>query len=137
MKTILAVLAAAMLSGCAWNMTLMPRDSGKVYTGQMTGNGMGSGQVTVNIDGVTCSGPAQRVASNDTFGFMNTYGRSSRGGSMTATSTYFAEGDKVVKALMSCGNGRGLRCELVGRSSGGGGICVDDTGRVYDVIASQ
>ena len=129
-----AFLVAALLAGCAWQMSLMPRDSGKVYSGSVSGNGMGSGTATVTIEGVTFTGPAVRTASNDSFGFANTYGSNSRGTFARSTSTMFIEGDKYVKAMLSSSDGKGLRCDLVGRAHGGGGICVDDTGRVYDVV---
>lgn len=90
--------------------------------------------MTVDIAGTTYTGPAVRVASNDTFGFATSYGFNNHGGAATALGTSYTEGDKAVKALMSSADGHGLRCDLVGRLSGGGGICVDDVGKVYDVL---
>ncbi|MCA8326100.1 hypothetical protein [Burkholderia cepacia] len=125
---------AFLLSACSMNATLMSRDSGRTYTGELNGNGMGSGTMTVTIDGTTFTGPAVRVASNDTFGLASAYGFNNRGGSATALATSFSEGDKRAKALLSSADGHGLRCDLVGRDGTGGGICVDDAQKVYDVV---
>ena len=51
--------------------------------------------------------------------------------------TTVTTGDNLVKAILSCSDGRGLRCELTGRDSNVGSICVDDSGKVYDVIAAR
>jgi hypothetical protein len=115
-------------------MTLMPRDSGRMYFGEFIGNGMGVAKASLNIDGITYAGTAVRVSSNDTFGFMSAYGSNNRGVTSSSFGTYFAEGDRYVKAILSSSDGRGLRCDLVGRNHGGGGICVDDNNKVYDVI---
>jgi hypothetical protein len=133
-KIAIAAALVCALSSCAWDMTLMPRDSGQTYSGTFKGNGMGVGSITVTIDGVTYTGPAVRVASNDTFGFANMAASNNRGLVTTGTGTFFAEGDKYVKAILSAPNGHGLRCDLVGRSHGGGGICVGDDQRVYDAV---
>lgn len=127
-------IATAALCGCAFSVTLMPRDSGKTYTGEMVGNGTGSGTMTVKLDGdETCTGPVARVASNETFGFANTYA-TVRGKPVNAFTTMATTGDVSLKAIMSCTSGKGLRCDLTGRG-GGGGICVDDTGKIYDALA--
>lgn len=135
-KAVLCALLAApfILGACSFNATLMARDSGHVYHGELDGNGMGAGTMTVDLGGTVYQGPAVRVASNDTFGFASTYGFNNHAGSATSFGSFFAEGDKTVKALMSSPDGRGLRCDIVGRSHGGGGICVDDGGKVYDVV---
>lgn len=137
MKKTFATIAASvlLLSGCAFNVTLMPRDSGKTYTGEMIGNGTGSGTMTVKLDGdEICTGPVARVASNETFGFANTYATNSRGKQANAFTTVATSGDVTLKAILSCTSGKGLRCDLTGRG-GGGGICADDSGKIYDALA--
>lgn len=129
-----AAAVALLMSGCAYNMTLMPRDSGKVYTGEMQGNGAGSGTLTLTIDGDKCTGPVARVASNQTFGFANTYATNGAR-SANAFTTMASSGDATLKAILSCSNGKGLRCDLTGQGASGGGICVDDAGKVYDALA--
>lgn len=135
MRLCVAVAATIALAGCAYNVTLMPRDSGQTFTGELQGGGGGSGTMTVRLNGVTCTGPAARVASNQSFGFINTYGRNSAGMTATRTSTVSVDGDATVKAILSCTNSTGLRCEMTGRGATGGGICLDDSGRVFDILA--
>lgn len=134
LSTVILALALA-ISGCAYNLTLMPRDSGKMYQGEMKGDGTGSGTLTVQIDGDTCTGLVARVASNQTFGFANTYGANNQGTRANAFTTTSSFGDVAVKGILSCQSGKGIRCDMTGQGSSGGGICVDDAGKVYDVIA--
>jgi hypothetical protein len=135
-RSVVAIIGVccAALSACTFDATLMARDSGRTYKGELSGGAAGSGTMTVTIDGTTYSGPAARVASNDTFGFASAYGWNSHGGTSTALGTSYTAGDVTVKALLSSPDGRGLRCDLVGRYPTGGGICVDDDKHVYDVI---
>lgn len=124
----------ALLAGCAaFNVTLMPRDSGKTYSGEMEGRG-GRGTMTMAMDGVSCTGPVAKVGSNETFGLINSFGTNSRGGFSSGLSTITTTGDVHLKAILSCSDGSGLRCDLTGRGSGGG-VCVDDKGRVFDALA--
>lgn len=116
---------------------MMPRDSGKVYMGEVKGNGFGSGTITVVMDGVTYSGPGVRVTSNETFGFGQAYGFGSKN-TLAVTGTSFSDGGTtMVKAILSSPTGKGLRCDLSTTGSGGGGICVDDQQRVYDAIITR
>jgi len=130
-------VSMVLLSACAqnWQLTMMPRNSGKVYTGTAHGDGFGGGTVKVIIDGVSYEGPAMRTSSNDTFGFFQTYG--SRGQSSFGT-TESVGGSITVKAILSSPDSRGLRCDLVGDGMGHlGGICLDDRSNIYDVLASR
>ena len=55
----LAALAAALaLAGCAtsYQLSLMPRDRGVIYTGTAEDNGSGEGPIAVTIEGKTYSG---------------------------------------------------------------------------------
>ena len=134
MKKIASMIAALALYGCAYNVTLMPRDSGKTYSGELNSSGTGSGTMSVNLDGTTCSGPVAKVASGETFGFANTYGQVG-GKPVSAFSTMTSSGDVTVKAILSCTNGSGLRCDITGRGASAGGLCLDDKGKVYDILA--
>ena len=42
-------------------------------------------------------------------------------------------GGGAAKALLTASDGTGLRCDLRGTRSGGGGECRDDKGKEYDV----
>lgn len=123
---------AALLSGCSMNVTLMPRDSGSVYRGELTSSGNGSGSMKVDLAGRSCTGPASRVASGESVGVISTFG-----GRGAGVGTVVSSGDARVMALLTCSDGTGLRCEFTGRDGQGGGVCVDDARRVYDVLISQ
>lgn len=135
-KLILCASVCAALTGCAYNLTLMPRDSGKTYSGTLESNGTGGGTMQLQLDNDTCSGPVARVASNESFGFANTYGFNNRGTTANSFTTGYKSGDVSVKALLTCSSGHGIRCDLTGRGTSGGGICVDDAGHVFDVLAT-
>lgn len=129
-----AIAASLFLTACTGQVVLMPRDSGKTYSGVMKSNGMGSGTISVTIDGAVFSGPIVRVGSNETFGFASAYEATNKGGTSAGFGTFASEGDRFAKAILSDGNGHGLRCDMRGQSHGGGGICVDDNGKVYDIL---
>lgn len=130
----LIIVVVTSLAGCAYNVTLMPRDSGRTFTGELHSDGGGSGTMSVMLDDGLCTGPAARVASNQSFGFANTYGSNTRGQFASAFSTISIAGDTTVKAILSCAGGSGLRCDMTGRDATAGGVCVDDKGRVFDVL---
>ncbi|MBB4196281.1 hypothetical protein GGD83_000052 [Rhodoblastus sphagnicola] len=46
-------------------------------------------------------------------------------------------GDATVKALLSCPNGKGIRCVLKGRDLHGGGECSTDDGQAFDIIVTS
>lgn len=136
---IILVLLAYLLAGCSttMNVTLMQRDSGNVHRGFLNGDGSGSGSMSVDFGERNCSGPAARASSNETFEVASVYGTTNRGNNVSGTATSFKAGDTTVKALLSCSDGKGLRCELTGRNLSGTGICVDDSGKVFDVVVTR
>lgn len=131
------IMLAGLASGCAstMNVSMMARDSGTSYTGEIKANGTGGGVMNISIGSDTCMGPVARVASNESLGFASMYGTSGRSAPSIVSGMSVTTGDTLVKAILSCSNGKGLRCELTGRDSHGGGICVDDAGKIFDVIA--
>jgi len=134
MRKAVLILAALVLSGCAGYVKMMPRDSGKVYSGTVQGSATGAGTMTIDIDGQTYTGPVIRTGSDDSFGFMQQYGK--RG--LVSTGTMASVGSTAsIKAILSSPAGRGLRCEFTSDGSGGGGVCVDDQGRVLDAIVGR
>lgn len=134
MIRVATALSALLLAGCSMTVTMMPRDSGRHYTGQVTGAGGGSGTMSVALDGASCTGPLVTVASNETFGFFNAFGSNTRGVAASSFGSGYMAGDRFAKGILSCTDGSGLRCDVSGRMGKGGGICVDDRGRVYDVV---
>jgi hypothetical protein len=139
MKIMITSLAALALAGCAttYQMNLMPRDSGRMYTGLATDNGSGEGRVSVEVDGKSFSGTW--VAT--TPGRTNAYvmgglgfgrGRFGFGGFGTSVTMDNPDGTRS-KALLTAQDGSGLRCDLRMGNPFGGGVCRDDRGREYDV----
>lgn len=137
MRLTSALLLAAALTGCTpMKVQMMGRTGGPIHTGSLDPSGGGGGSMTVNLNGKTCTGLAQRVASNDQFGISTMYG-SSGTRTFTGTGTTYIEGDTFVKALLQCEGGGALRCDLSGRSGSGGGTCADNQNQVYDVIFAR
>lgn len=135
MKKTVSVLAAVLaLSGCAGYVQMMPRDSGKVYSGTVQGSATGAGTMTIDIDGQQFTGPVIRTGSSDSFGFIQQYGKRGMMGTGTMASV---GGTATIKAILSSPAGRGLRCEFTSDGSGGGGVCVDDQGRVLDALVGR
>ena len=112
-------------------MQVMARDGGTIYRGNVQGNGFGSGTMSVVLGDRSCSGSFARGASSDSFGFFQAYGK---GGAISTGTTQSFGGTATVKALMSCSDGTGLRCDFVGGGGTGTGICVDSKEHVYDVL---
>ena len=130
----LLIAIVATLAGCAGYVQMMPRDSGKVYAGTVQGSATGAGTMTIAIDGEQFTGPVVRTGSSDGFGFIQQYGTKT---GVTTGTVVSAGGTATVKAILSSPAGRGLRCEFTSDGSGGGGICVDDKGRVLDAIVGR
>ena len=111
---------------------MMPRESEKIYSGTVNGNGAGSGIMAITIDDEAYTGPVVRTSSGDSFGFVQQYG--SKGSSFGTVVS--SGGTANVKAMLASPSGRGLRWELTSTGTSGGGICVDDKSRVYDAIVT-
>jgi hypothetical protein len=144
MKSALALAAAAaLLGGCAtsYNLTLMPRDSGKLYAGVMDNVGGSEGRVSVTIDDKIYEGTWVTVVSDRSTGFVTgfgvgggRYGRGWGGWGLGGSVTMDNPEGGLATALLQARDGAGLRCEFRGPSYGtGGGRCRDDRGREYDV----
>lgn len=128
------LLLCIVLAGCSAQVQMMPRDSGKIYTGQVTGSGLGAANMTITIEGETYAGKVVRTASNDNFGLIQQFGRNGSSFSTVVTSN----GSANLKAILSSQNSRGLRCDLISNgNNGGGGVCIDDQSRIFDVIVTR
>lgn len=135
MKLVLVAAVAALVSGCAFQVTMMPRDSGTVYSGEMHSSGGGRGTMTVYMDGVRYDGEMMKASSDAQFGFAQAYGSNNRGvRANTTVTTYSGGGNSTYKAILSSNSGRGLRCDLFSSGMGATGVCMDDKGRLMDVI---
>lgn len=136
-------LAGLLLGGCAtrYELTVMPRDSGKTYSGTMSGPGSGGGPISITIEGKTYTGTwVESVPAYTTgwvgggVGYRGWGGWGWGGGGTVRMDT---PGGGAAKALLSAPDGSGLRCDLRGSRWSGGGECRDDKGRDYDVQIRQ
>ena len=129
---------AATLGGCAtthYQLTLMPRDSGKLYEGVAEDTGAAEGPISITIEGRTYTGTWVEVVPDRTTGYVSgAYGYRRYGWGMGGTVTMDNPSGGEAKALLRSADGAGLRCDLRGGGSrAGGGVCRDDRGLEYDV----
>ena len=133
---ILILAAALALSGCAttYQLNVMPRDSGKIYTGIAEDNGSGEGPISVTIENKTYNGTWVQATPDRTTGFI-TGGFGGRRGAFGLGSMITLDNPQgsEAKALLSSADGAGLRCDFRSGQGHGGGVCRDDRGREYDV----
>ena len=131
------LLAALALSGCAstYQLTVMPRDSGKMYSGTAEDGGSGDGRISITIEDKTYSGTWVETQPSHATGYVTGglgWGWRGRGGLGTFITIDNPQGGES-KALLSAADGSGLRCDFKGGQGRGGGVCRDDKGREYDV----
>ena len=133
------ILAAALaLSGCAttYQLSVMPRDSGKIYTGIAEDNGSGEGPISVTIENKTYNGTWVQATPDRTTGFVTGgFGWGGRRGGFGLGSMITMDNPQgsEAKALLSSADGAGLRCDFRSGQGRGGGVCRDDRGKEYDV----
>lgn len=137
--SMLVMAAALTLAGCAstYNLTLMPRDSGKTYTGTLEEVAQGEGRISVTIEGKAYNGTWVQSAPAYSQGWVTGglglgFGRRGWGGLGTSITIDNPQGGEA-KALLSAADGSGLRCDFRSGHARGGGVCRDDKGREYDV----
>jgi hypothetical protein len=130
------IALAALLAGCTttYSLTLMPRTSGQVYSGEASGQTGGEMQLSVAIGERLYQGSWVIAEPAPTTGFVlgGIFGsrRSSVGTSVVIDSPAGTE----AKALLRSADGHGLRCDFKGvTGAAGSGTCQDDQGLVYDV----
>ena len=134
------ILAAALaLAGCAstYQLTVMPRDSGKIYTGIAEDAGNGEGRISITLEDKTYTGTWVETQPSQATGYVTGglgwgWGWRGRGGLGTFITMDNPQGGES-KALLTAGDGAGLRCDLKSGQGRGGGVCRDDKGREYDV----
>jgi hypothetical protein len=129
-------IAAFLAAGCAstYQLTLMPRDSGKLYYGTAEDDSSGDGRLTITIEDKTYTGTwVQSVPDRATGYVSGGFGWGRRGGGFGSFITMDTPGGGEAKALLRSADGAGLRCDFRGGQGRGGGVCRDDRGREYDV----
>jgi hypothetical protein len=132
----LIAFAALALCGCAttYQLSVMPRDSGKMYTGIAEDNGSGEGRMSVTIENKTYNGTWVQATPDRTTGFITGgFGWGRRGGGLGTIITLDNPQGSEAKALLSSADGAGLRCDFKAGQGRGGGVCRDDRGKEYDV----
>ena len=137
MNRIFLLAAALALSGCAttYQLSVMPRDSGRIYAGTAETTADGQGRISISIDGKAYSGTWVHTAPERAHGFVTGgfgWGRRGWGGLGTMVTIDNPQGAES-KALLTAADGSGLRCDFRSGYSTGGGVCRDDRGKEYDV----
>jgi hypothetical protein len=129
----LALVAALALAGCAtgYDLTVMPQDSGKLYSGFADESG-GEGRISITIEDKTYSGTWVETQPAMTTGYVSGGFGFRRGGMGSFITMDNPQGGEA-KALLTAPDGSGLRCDFSAGQGRGGGVCRDDKGRLYDV----
>ena len=133
------IIAALALAGCAstYELQVMPRDSGRIYTGTAQDAGNGEGPISITIDSKAFTGTWTETQPSMTTGYVMGgigWGRRGFGGLGSFITMDNPQGGEA-KALLNAPDGSGLRCDFKSSSERrvGGGVCRDDRGREYDV----
>ena len=123
------------LAACAttYDLTLMPRDSGKLTYGEAQDLGNGQATVTISVGDKVYTGTWVMVTPDQSTSYVGASAWGWRGwGSYGEINHNY--GDSIAKALLQSSDGSGMRCDLFGLTGGSGtGKCIDDKGLVYDV----
>jgi hypothetical protein len=134
-RAALALALGMSLAGCAttYDLTLMPRDSGKLTYGTAQDLGNGQANVTITVGDKVYTGNWVQVQPDQAANYVGASAWGWRGwGSYGEINHNY--GDAIAKALLQSTDGSGMRCDLYGLTGGSGtGKCTDDKGLVYDV----
>ena len=137
MRHVPAIAITALLAtSCAssYQLTVMPRDSGRIYTGTAEGGNGNEGPISITIDGKAYAGTWVQTAPAYTTAVATGFGWGWRRGGFGSTFIIDNPQGGEAKALLNAPDGSGLRCDFrSGPSLRGGGVCRDDKGREYDV----
>ena len=137
-----ALFALAALAGCAtvtnYQLTAMPRDSGKLYTGTAQDTGGTEGPISITIGDKTYTGTWVQTRAATTSGYVSGgygsgpywHGGGWYGGGFVSMDN---PAGGAAKALLTAPDGSGLRCDFKSGQGAGGGECRDDKGGTYDV----
>jgi hypothetical protein len=138
----IAVAGAAALAGCAstYQLTLMPRNSGKLFYGEAVEQSAGGpAHLAVTLDDKTYTGDWVVTTESRSTGYISGgigWGWR-RGGIGVGSAPVVIDNPAGAesKALLQAPDGSGLRCDFRGMGPGrtGAGSCQDDKGLLYDV----
>src|SRR5215212_3483831 len=117
MRKFILIAAALALGGCAtgYQVSVMPRDTGKVYTGIAEDPGTGEGRISITIENKTYNGTWVHTTPERTTGWITGgfgFGRWGRHGGFGASNliTFDNPQGAEAKALLTAGDGTGIRC---------------------------
>ncbi len=141
MRTLVFLACAAALGGCAgmatYDLAVMPRDSGTIYSGTASDNGSGEGPISITIEGKTYTGTWVATQPSTTTAYVSGlgwgWGHRGWGGMGGGFINIDNPQGGAAKALLRSADGTGLRCDFHTVERRGGGQCRDDRGREYDV----
>ena len=137
MRPLIIAAVAVALAGCAtsYNLTVMPRDSGKLYSGHADGVQGNEGRISITIEDKTYNGTWVATVPERSTGYVFGGGYGGRGyyGGLGGTISMDNPQGGESKALLTAADGSGLRCDFRGSWGQGGGVCRDDRAREYDV----
>jgi len=139
MRRLILAAAALALAGCAttYQLSVMPRDSGKIYEGTAEDTGRGEGTISITLEGKTYNGTWVETQPSSATAYVSGglgWGWRGRGfGSLGTFITMDNPAGGESKALLNAADGSGLRCDFKSGQGHGGGVCRDDRGREYDV----
>ncbi|HTT10824.1 MAG TPA: hypothetical protein VMG60_08050 [Burkholderiaceae bacterium] len=130
-----------LLAGCmsTYTLTLMPRNSGTIYTGEAIERSSTEADLIVAIGSTVYTGTwLYTSAAHSSFwsGFGVGFGSGGSFGTVGVSSgTVDNPYGQEAKALLKAADGSGLRCDFRGmiQGRGGAGECQDDKGLMYDV----
>lgn len=137
-----SIVMLAALTGCAsvtnYQLTAMPRDSGRLYSGTAQDNGSNEGPISITIDDKAYSGTWVQTRAAQTNGYVTGgfgAGTGWRGAGVVGGGFISMDNPAggASKALLTAPDGSGLRCDFKSGQGTGGGECRDDKGRMFDV----
>ena len=131
MRAIFLVLAGLSLTSCAHPIQLTPRDGGPIAYGTAPAGLGDKGKLTVNLDGKVYTGRWVLVRSG-AIGFGSAF----TGMTTVSSSAIGMEAGGGGQAILSAPDGSRLRCAFRYSeiSAAGLGECVDDAGKIYDMM---
>jgi hypothetical protein len=134
------LLLSFAMSGCATQtndsqpLEMMSRDRNSVSHGNVSNVFPRTTRMVINIDRRIYMGNSEPTAANETFGFALTYGQNR----YAVASAARLERGNYYKAILSSSDNHVLRCDIAteeGKQRDG--ICVDDFGRIYDMVSTR
>jgi hypothetical protein len=131
-----AILALVFIcSGCKYKVELFPRDSGSAtHITSAWIDSLGdavSGDIELTIDGILYTGIYVSSPSDYGLTFLKQY--CPQYGDMAKSTS-----ERYGQAFLTAFGGKTLRCEYRGNyAKGGRGVCIDDEGRLYDMVISR